>query len=98
MLREVSSIANYKIPLIDVRDCALAHLKALTIPEAKNKRIILYKDTMWIPQLAKWLRQDYGKFYDVPTSVISSSYVSFGSYFSKKMKVLDQLVDKDISF
>jgi nucleoside-diphosphate-sugar epimerase len=27
--------------LVDIRECAMAHLKALTVPEAKNKRFIL---------------------------------------------------------
>ena len=27
--------------LVDIRECAMAHLKALTIPEARNKRFIL---------------------------------------------------------
>ncbi len=40
------------LPLVDVRDCALAHLNALKIEESANNRFILVKDSLWLTEIA----------------------------------------------
>mmetsp|Transcript_19478 Transcript_19478/g.56032 ORF Transcript_19478/g.56032 Transcript_19478/m.56032 type:complete len:322 (+) Transcript_19478:95-1060(+) len=40
---------------VDVRDVALAHLRAIEIPEAANKRFILYNDKGKMPDVYGWL-------------------------------------------
>ena len=40
------------IVIVDIRECALAHLRALTVPEAKNKRFIIGDKGLWIREVA----------------------------------------------
>jgi hypothetical protein len=34
-------VPKVMIVVVDIRECALAHLRALTVPEAKGKRFII---------------------------------------------------------
>ena len=45
-----------KLPMVDVRDVAESHLKAMILPEAANHRHILYADSIWIQDMAKVIR------------------------------------------
>lgn len=41
MMREVPAVLNVSLPIVDVRDVALAHLLAIKTPEAANRRFIV---------------------------------------------------------
>jgi dihydroflavonol-4-reductase len=45
--------------IVDVRDVAYAHLQAIKIEDAKNKRFILSSDSVWFKDVAEVLRQAY---------------------------------------
>ena len=44
---------------VDVRDVALAHLKAVQVANAANKRFILCSTSYWYPDVAKILSDAY---------------------------------------
>ena len=39
------------MPLVDLRDVAEAHLNAIKIDEAANRRFILVKDCKWLKEI-----------------------------------------------
>ncbi len=45
--------------IVDVRDVAQAHLQAIKIEGAKNKRFILSSDSVWFKEMADVLREKY---------------------------------------
>jgi nucleoside-diphosphate-sugar epimerase len=45
---DAPELQNMKIPVVDVRDVATAHVLAIKTPEAANQRIILSNETMWV--------------------------------------------------
>ena len=47
-------------PVVDVRDVALAHLRGIKIPEAKNQRFILISQSVWLKDIAGALKREYG--------------------------------------
>ena len=49
------------MPIVDVRDVARAHLQAIKIDDAKNKRFILSADSLWFKDVAEALKQRYPK-------------------------------------
>lgn len=55
--------------LVDVRDTALAHLQAIKIPEAANKRFILYNERAQMPKVYEWLAQFNERGAKVPTTL-----------------------------
>ena len=63
----ITKILSGKLPgmpkimmsIVDVRDVAYAHLQAIKIEDAKNKRFILSSDNAWFKDVAEVLRQAY---------------------------------------
>lgn len=55
---------------VDVRDCALAHLKAIQLSETTaNKRFILYNEAATQPQVFEWLQPFNDRGAKVPTKL-----------------------------
>jgi nucleoside-diphosphate-sugar epimerase len=44
---------------VDVRDVAHAHLQALKVPEAANKRFILCKESLFFKEIGTILRKTW---------------------------------------
>ena len=38
--------------VVDVRDVATSHLRAMTIPQAAGQRFVLWTDNMWLKDVA----------------------------------------------
>ncbi len=55
----MSGLPKITLPLVDVRDVAIAHQLALETPEAVGKRIILSADTVWFRYVAETLVKHY---------------------------------------
>ncbi|TKR82592.1 hypothetical protein L596_016289 [Steinernema carpocapsae] len=48
--------------LVDVRDVARAHVKALELPETNGQRVLVtHTDPVWFGDMAKWLHKEYTK-------------------------------------
>lgn len=60
MNAEIPGVPRINFPVVDVRDVALAHLKATTVPEARNQRFILNCQGMWFKEIAEILKAEYG--------------------------------------
>lgn len=60
-------IGRMYIGFVDVRDTALAHLKAVQVAEAANKRFILCVKDAWAREVAAILKPYNEKGYKVPT-------------------------------
>ena len=59
------SIPHVQYPVVDVRDVAEAHLKAVQIEEAKGKRFILISENLWLVEIGEILNKKYGYYYNV---------------------------------
>ncbi len=65
--RRVPAVPRLLFPLVDVRDVADAHVRALTVPEAAGERFLLAAGEYWYEDLARELR---AAGYAVPTRVV----------------------------
>jgi len=65
------SIPHIQYPLVDVRDAAEAHLKAVEIEEAKGKRFILISEIFWLVEIGEILYKKYGYYYNVNSTEVS---------------------------
>ena len=45
---EYPGVPKVMFSLVDVRECAEAHLQALKRPEAANKRFVLVNESVWL--------------------------------------------------
>mmetsp|Transcript_6562 Transcript_6562/g.10548 ORF Transcript_6562/g.10548 Transcript_6562/m.10548 type:complete len:140 (-) Transcript_6562:49-468(-) len=96
MLRETPACPRIKIVTVDVRDCAEAHLKALTVPEAAGKRFILNARALWFSEMGQILKDKYGSAYNVPTSDMPYCVAWFGSLFRDDMKLMVKMWNIDL--
>ena len=75
------------LAMVDVRDCAEAHLKALKVPKAAGNRFILVEGTYGWGELAEALHSEYSKFgYPIPTRALPYFLIQIGSFFSDAAK------------
>jgi dihydroflavonol-4-reductase len=52
-------LPNFGLPIVDVRDVATMHVRALERPEAVGNRFLAGDEFVWFPALALWLKAAY---------------------------------------
>lgn len=90
-------VAKLAIPMVDVRDAALAHLRAAVEPEAKNQRFLLVNKSLWMAEIAQILKSSFPT-YKIPTKVLPLCTYKMMSVFSPKVKLLFAFWGKEFSF
>lgn len=53
------AVPRFGLPVVDVRDVAEAHLRALQTPASIGQRIIAAEESLWFQQIAQTLKQAY---------------------------------------
>ena len=90
---KINRVPNVNMPLVDVRDVALAHISALTAQGAADHRHLLVAESIWFTSTARILSEEFSKYgYDVPTK--KASYISLwlsGRFDPKKRRLLTTL-------
>ena len=75
-----------KTHYVDVRDVALAHLRALEEPDAAGKRIIIAAEEMWMADFGKILHDEFQpQGYKFKTSVPPYCFIRFAAIFSAEI-------------
>ena len=93
--RSMPAIPNLNFAAIDVRDVAKAHLRALIVPEAKNKRFILINDNLALQTMAIDLAKEFDKQgYTIPEHSLPSFIVRLASYFDSALGIVAPMLDK----
>ncbi len=95
----VPAIPYVHLPSVDVRDCAVAHINALTAPSAVGHRHILVSDHMWMPEIAEIIKNEFQpQGYNVPTRTVPYFLLKIGSFFDKRVKRLLPTVGVTMNF
>lgn len=89
----VPALPKMGFQIVDVRDVAAAHIKAMTLPKAAGKRFVLADKFLWFDEIAKILSKEFKpKGYKIPTLVIPHFMVKLFSIFDKKTRsILNEL-------
>ncbi len=72
-------------PIIDVRDCASLHVKAMTSPNVGGRRLMAASNTLWISEISAILRETYPKA-KLPTREMSNWLVKIAGIFDQSVK------------
>ena len=73
---EMPSVPRIGLEVVDVRDVADAHVRAMTTPEAGGQRFLATGDLLWMPDIAKLLRAELGaQASRVPTGTVPDAVV-----------------------
>ena len=98
MMGELMGIPQLYFCCVDVRDCSIAHLRALLRPNAANRRFILsIRGNSPMEEIAINLRDDLiamGKNYPVTTRVVGYCSLKFVSYFSSDVGSILPLINR----
>lgn len=88
MNAELPGVPKISFPTVDVRDVALAHLRAVTVEEAKNQRFILYNQTIWFKEIAEILKERFGRYYSVRANELKYCLVRMVAMFDPSAKMI----------
>ena len=76
MVREVPGTPQFKVQLVDARDVATAHLKAMASEAAAGRRHIAASDGRWAREIAQFLKNEFeDRGYQIPTRQIPNLIV-----------------------
>jgi len=81
----VPGIPKISMDLVDVRDVAVAHVRALEAPGAAGKRFILNSQSVWMADVAEWL-QGAVPGYVVKTNKVPYPIMWLVSFFDSQAK------------
>src|SRR5262249_49473369 len=92
----IPAVPQIHFGLVDVRDVADIHLRAMTSPAAKGQRFIAVAgETLSMFEVAKVLQKKLGKAAErVPTRQLPNLVVKLGALFSPRLRQLAPQVDK----
>ena len=96
MMREFPMLvlSDAFMPTCDVRDVALAHIKAMQKPEAVNQRHIVVS-TYESPSLLKWaqlLREEFGDRYPITLQVMPNIFFKVLAFFEKTTRAVIKFI------
>lgn len=96
---DMPGLPHMSLPIVDVRDVAFAHLKAMESENSNGNRYLLVSETLWMEDVAKIVSNEFKRFgYKVPSKKIGYCPLKFASYFDKSIKLIIPFVNRKIEF
>lgn len=93
--RSLPAVPKLNFALVDVRDVAAAHIKAMTLPEAAGNRHLIVNTNMWMKEMAQILAKEFKpQGYGVPTVNCPYFALYLSSVFDKTIKMILPQINK----
>ncbi len=82
--KELPALPHINLNFVDVRDVALAHIRAMELPQAGGKRFLLTAENLWFKDLAVLFDKEFRKYgYAVSTWVAPFWLMRIFAFFSE---------------
>jgi len=92
---EVAGIPSLALPIADVRDVAIAHLRALQLKDNDGKRYIIANRTVLMENVASIMREEFECYgYTIVKRKVSKWPVQMMSVFDANLRVIVPFIDK----
>jgi dihydroflavonol-4-reductase len=89
LMGKVPGVAKMMFPMVDVRDAALAHVRAVEVEQAKNQRIIIVGANIWFKEFAQIMYDGFSKFgYKPKTGEIKFWMLKVASWIDDTAKTI----------
>jgi hypothetical protein len=75
----------------------LAHLQAIKVEEAKNKRFILHNKSLWLREVAEILKEEFGATYKINSGDLRYCTLRIASIFYASAKLILPYWDKPMN-
>lgn len=86
-------LAKIGLWIVDVRDLADLHIRAMLAPEAAGERFLAAGEFLWMAEIAKTLRDRLGtQAHNVPTRVLPNIFVRLLSLFAAQLRAMVPLL------
>lgn len=86
---KVPAIPRVMLSVVDVREVAECHLKALKDPNSNGKRYICNAESLWMKPFADILREEFGQYgYKIPKMELGKFALTIGSIFMKRIRFI----------
>ena len=82
MMGDHTGLIKGRIPMVDVRDVAIANLRAAFTEKAGNQGFSLVSKSIGLESVALELKANYDNHYDIPVNVVSNSIFKLASHFA----------------
>ncbi|XP_033760807.1 putative uncharacterized oxidoreductase YDR541C [Pecten maximus] len=97
--REMHLVPKLNFNIVDVRDVANAHIKAMTLGEAAGKRHLVTNANIWMKEIGQILSKEFkSQGYNVPTTGCPNAILWMNSCFNKNLKTLLPQLNKVYKF
>jgi len=97
MSGKLPGLARIQFTGVDVRDVALAHLAALTTPEAAGQRFICIAHQFWLKEAASILKQHFeSRGYKIKMTMLPSWTLYIAALFIKPARLTLRSLDREI--
>lgn len=94
--KSAPGVPKFSMAICDVRDVALAHVKALESPEHVGKRYLVFSESRWMKDIARLVQKEFKPLgYFVPTMAVPSTLIWIGSYIDRSTAMLVPRLDKE---
>jgi len=94
---KIFGLPKIMFPIVDVRDVAIAHVKALENKNSNGKRYALSAASVWAEELSVYLRDEFTQYgYKIPNRKIKYCTVKFASMFDDSLKQILPYVGKEL--
>ena len=96
IMGKVPGVAKMMFPMVDVRDAALAHVRAVEVEQAKDQRIIIVGANIWFKEFAQIMYDNFAKFgYKPKTGEIKFWMIKVASWIDDTAKTIIPQWDKE---
>ncbi|WP_438748853.1 NAD-dependent epimerase/dehydratase family protein [Pararhizobium sp. O133] len=96
LIGKYPALPDFRVPVVDVRDVADAHVRALQVPEAIGERFIIAGETLSVKDIAMVLRRDYPAYArKIPRFVLPNWLAGIASRFDPGLKLIVAELGRD---
>ena len=97
--KSTPAVAKIHFNVTDVRDVALAHVRALTVPEAAGKRHLIVNSPVWFKEIALILQKEFRpQGYPIPVHTAPNILVRVSSIYDKSVKIVVPRLGKEVKY
>jgi len=95
LTKEIPGVPHVGAYVVDVRDVAIAHVRAIVAPSAPGKRYLLTGGFAWFSDYAEWLSKEFmHKGYDITTMKAPYPILWIVALFDREARAILDDVDK----
>jgi len=92
------AIPDLNMFAVDVRDVALAHLRAMVKPEADGRRFLMVADTVPLREIGATLASQLNPLYGLPTWHLPNWVLGVMTWFDGSLRMVSQLLGRVVRF